>query len=491
MGIKSYLAFDLGAESGRAVLGTIDAGRLATREIRRFPNGPVDVRGRLRWDAPRLLAEMAAAVRECGALGARPSSLAIDTWGVDFGILGPGGDLAGLPICYRDPGLVGAMEDFFSRVPREKIYDLTGIQFLPFNSLFQLHAMAKEKPRPLESASALLFMPDLFSYLLTGTKVTEYTVASTSQLLNPRTGTWAGELLEAAEIPPNLLGDIVAPGTVIGPLLGRWHPETSMPGLEVVATAGHDTAAAVAAVPASGDGWAYISSGTWSLVGVELDGPFITRESLSGNFTNEGGVSGRIRFLKNVAGLWLLQQCRKKWSAEKAWSYGELTQMAASVPDFEAPLLNPDSPDFLNPPDMPAAIDAFCRRTGQVPPASTPIYVRSILDSLALKYRVVLELLEGIRRRPIRAVHIIGGGSRNGLLCRLTADALGVPVVAGPAEATSAGNILVQAMAAGDLADLEEIRDVSRLSVEPIRYEPRPSPRWDDAFRRFKSIASA
>jgi rhamnulokinase len=491
MGTKNYLAFDLGAESGRAVLGTLADGRLSTREIRRFPNGPVDIGGRLRWDVFRLLAEMTSAIRECAALGVRPVSVGIDTWGVDFGILGPGENLSGLPLCYRDPGLIGAMEDLLGRVPREKVYDLTGVQFLPFNSLYQLHALAGDKSRVLDSASSLLFMPDLFNFLLTGTGATEYTIASTSQLLDPRTRTWARELLTLSGIPSSILKDIIPPGTPLGPISSRWDTETLMPGLLVAATAGHDTAAAVAAVPAAGNDWVYISSGTWSLVGAEIDEPIITPESLAGNFTNEGGVGERIRFLKNVSGLWLLQQCRKKWSPEKTWTYDELTEMAASCPAFGAPLIDPDSPDFLNPPDMPGAIDAFCLRTGQSPPSGVGVYARCILDSLALKYRFVLERLERIRRRRAGVVHIIGGGSRNRLLCRLTADAMGIPVVAGPAEASAAGNILVQAMSAGDLADLEEIRAVSKRSFEPARYEAKPSSGWDDAYRRFRSILSA
>ncbi len=491
MTAESYLAIDLGAESGRAVLGTIAGGRLTTREIRRFPNGPVSIDGRLRWDVPRLLSEMTAAVRECASLGVRPSSLGIDTWGVDFGILGPDGGLTGLPVCYRDPGWIGAMEDYFGRVSKERVYELTGIQFLPFNSLFQLHAMARDNPSLLESASSLLFMPDLFNYLLTGRKTAEYTIASTSQFLDPRTGTWAGELLDASGIPQSILGGIIQPGTPLGPLSGRWAAETSMSGLTVVATAGHDTAAAVAAVPASGDDWAYISSGTWSLVGAEIDEAVISPESLGGNFTNEGGVGGKVRFLKNVAGLWLLQQCRRKWSSEKDWTYAELTDLAASRPDFEAPLIDPDSPDFLNPPDMPAAIDAFCRRTGQAPPSGVGGTARCILDSLALKYRYVLELMERIRRRPVRAVHIIGGGSRNALLCRLTAEATGLPVVAGPAEASSAGNILVQALAAGNIPGLAGIREVSRRSFNPARFESAASSAWDDAYRRFRLLLPA
>jgi rhamnulokinase len=490
MGTKNYLAFDLGAESGRAVLGTITDGGLAMSEIRRFPNGPVDREGRLRWDVFRLLTEMRAAIEDCARLGVRPASLAVDTWGVDFGLLRADGTLAGLPFAYRDPGLLGAMEETFRFVPRDRIYELTGLQFLPFNSLFQLRAMARDASSPLGAASDLLFMPDLLNYLLTGVKASEYTIASTSQCLNPRTRSWEFGLIEAVGAPPRIFRNLVEPGTPLGLVAGDPGKEPGA-GLQVVTTASHDTAAAVAAVPAEGDDWAYISSGTWSLVGVETSEPVITPESRDSNFTNEGGVGGRVRFLKNVAGLWLLQQCRRSWAGEREWTYAELTEKAASCRPFQAPLVDPDSLDFLNPPDMPAAIAGYCRRTGQNPPESVALFSRCILESLALKYRRVLEDLERIRRRPVRAIHIIGGGSRNALLCRLTADATGLPVVAGPAEASAAGNILVQAMAARDLAGLDGIRAVARRSFDLAFYEPRPSNGWDDAYVRFNAVLSA
>jgi len=486
MNARNYLAFDLGAESGRAVLGTIKDGKLAAREVRRFPNGPISVAGRLHWDVPRLLAEMRQALIECAGSGGL-ESIGVDTWGVDFGLIGRHGEMLGLPYSYRDPGIQTAMERYFDLVPREILYNLTGIQFMAFNSLFQLFSLVREGSPLLEAASDLLFMPDLFNYLLTGKKTTEATIASTSGFLNPRTQTWEKGLLEAMGVSSRILREILQPGTVIGPIERRLGKEMGLVGVPVTATAGHDTAAAVAAVPAEGGDWAYISSGTWSLVGVEVPGPIITSESRESNFTNEGGAGGRVRFLKNIAGLWLLQQCRKSWEKERKWTYGDLIDAAEAAPPFGA-LIDPDSPDFLNPPDMPEAIASFCLKSGQTPPETIGAYARSILESLALKCRHVLDELERIRKRPFRTIHIIGGGCQNALLCHLTADAAGLPVIAGPAEATSAGNILVQAMAAGRVRDLEEIRRITRRSFVLNAYEPRPSTSWDEAFRRFKQL---
>ena len=486
MNARNFLAFDLGAESGRAFLGTIENGKLAVREVRRFPNGPVSLAGRLHWDVPRLLDEMKQALKWCAESGAL-ESIGIDTWGVDFGLIGRKGEMLGLPYSYRDPGIQTAMERYFDLVPRQTLYDLTGIQFMAFNSLFQLYALAREGSPLLEAASDLLFMPDLFNYLFTGKKTTEATIASTSGFLNPRTGAWEKGLLEAMGVSSGILREIIQPGTIIGPIEKRLGKEMGLASVPVTATAGHDTAAAVAAVPAEGSDWAYISSGTWSLVGVEVPGPIITSESRESNFTNEGSVGGRTRFLKNIAGLWLLQQCRKIWEKERKWTYDELMAAAEAAPRFVA-LIDPDSPDFLNPPDMPEAIASFCLKTGQAPPDTIAAHARCILESLALKCRHVLEQLEQIRKRRFQTIHIIGGGSQNTLLCQLTADASGLSVVAGPVEATSAGNILVQAIAAGCVRDLEEVRLITRRSFVLNVYESRPSTAWDEAYRRFKPL---
>lgn len=483
-----FLAFDLGAESGRAIVGRLEGRRLSLREIRRFPNVPVSLAGHIHWNVPALLDEMKAAIGEVsGAFPSGLSGIGVDTWGVDFGLLARDGSLVGLPFCYRDRRNLGVMEEYFKLVPPEALYHATGIQFMPFNTLFQIYAMVRERSPQLDAASDLLFMPDLFNYLLTGRKAAEATIASTSQIMDPRSRSWNLGLFQAMGLSKAILQPIIEPGTVLGPLKDEVAAETGLAGVPVIATAGHDTAAAVAAAPAEGDRWAYISSGTWSLVGVEEKRPIITPEALTFNFTNEGGVAGTVRFLKNVTGLWLLQGCRKAWEKAKPLSYEKLTRAAAEATPFKV-LIDPDSPDFLNPPDMPRAIRAACRKTGQKPPSSRGSLVRSILESLALKSRLVIDRLGVLRGRPVEAVHIIGGGSRNDLLCQFTADATGLPVLAGPAEATSVGNILIQAMALGLLDTPADIRAVVRESFELRAFQPAGSSDWDQAYGRFLEI---
>lgn len=483
-----FLAFDLGAESGRALLGSLEARRLSVREIRRFPNTPLSLSGHIHWNVPALLDEMKTAMRDASAqVPDRLAGIGIDTWGVDFGLLDRDGSLIGLPFCYRDHRSLGAMEDYFKLVPPKDLYEATGIQFMPFNTLFQIYAMVRERSAQLAAAADLLFMPDLFNYLLTGRKAAEATIASTSQILDPRLKTWIPGLFQAMGLSKNLLQPIIDPGTVLGPLSAGIAEETGLAGVPVIATAGHDTASAVAAAPGDGDRWAYISSGTWSLVGTEENGPIITPEALAFNVTNEGGVGGTIRFLKNVSGLWLVQGCRRAWQESGPLTYEELARAASEAPAFQA-LIDPDSPDFLNPPDMPEAIRGYCRKTGQKPPDSRASMVRSILESLALKYRLVIERLRSIRGRPIETIHVIGGGSRNDLLCRFTADATGLPVLAGPAEATAIGNILVQALALGLVAAPADIRAIVRRSVELRAYEPCGAPGWEEAYGRFLEV---
>jgi rhamnulokinase len=491
-GPAHYLAFDLGAESGRAVLGTLDGARLAINEVRRFPNAPLPLAGHIHWNVYALFDEMKAAMRDAAAaIGARPTSLGVDTWGVDFGLLAKDGSLLGLPFCYRDHRNAGAMEDYFKLVPRAALYEATGIQFMPFNSLFQIYAMVRDRSPLLDAAADLLFMPDLFNFLLTGRKAAEYTIASTSQLLDPRTKTWIPGLFQAMGLSKRILQDIVEPGTVLGEVADEIAAATGFRHVPVVATASHDTAAAVAAVPAEGDGWAYISSGTWSLVGVEEKAPAISEKSLDANFTNEGGLGGTVRFLKNVSGLWLVQGCRKSWSAAAPVSYDDLVRAAAEAPPFAA-LIDPDDPAFLNPTDMPEALEDHCRRTGQKPPATRGSVVRSLLESLALKYRQVIDELRSVLGRPVDKIHVIGGGSRNALLCQLTADATSLPVVAGPAEATAVGNILVQALATGRVASPGEIRAIIRDSFELRAFMPSgPSAAWDAARERYRQIHKA
>jgi len=482
------LAFDLGAESGRAVLGTLDGKRLDVRELTRFPNGMVGLLGHLHWNVVQLFQEVKQGLRTCVAeVAAEPESVGLDTWGVDFGLLAPDGSLLGLPYGYRDARTNGVMDEFFQRVPRRRVYELTGIQFIQFNSLFQLFAMVRDRFPLLPLVSDVLFMPDLFNYLLTGVKKNEFTIATTSQLYNPVSRDWEEELFSALGISRAVMQEIVAPGTVIGTLDSEVRRETGIGAIPVIATASHDTAAAVAAAPAEGDGWAYISSGTWSLMGVESPVPIITDESLECNFTNEGGVGNTFRVLKNIMGLWLLRQCREAWASDRLYSYSELSEMALSAPPFKA-LVGPDDGSFLNPPDMPEAIRSFCRRAGHPAPETPAEFVRCVLESLALKYRLVLDQLRRIYPRPIDTIHIIGGGSRNEVLCQFTANATGVEVLAGPVEATAIGNLLVQALGLGHVSSLAEIRDIVRQSSSVVRYEPERTADWDRAYERFREL---
>lgn len=423
----------------------------------------------------------------CAQEGLEPRTIGIDTWGVDFALLDGEGSLLGLPFAYRDYASGEAMREFCERLPRERIYELTGIQFLPFNSLYQLYALSRREPTLLNEAHDLLFMPDLFDYLLTGEKATEFTFATTSQLFNPRKSDWEEELLRELHLSGELLQPIVRPGTRVGRVRAEISRETGLAELPVVAVASHDTSSAVAAVPAEGEDWAYISSGTWSLLGIETRVPIINDQALALNFTNEGGVGGTFRFLKNICGLWLLQACRTAWEEQGSFSYEDLIAGAESAPAFLW-LVDPDDPAFLNPGDMPLAIQDFCRETGQSVPESIPQHVRGILESLAFKYRFILGQLRQVSTRPIRRLHVIGGGSQNQLLNQFTANATGLEVVAGPVEATAIGNILVQAFSQGEDVSLERIRRVVKASFPLTRYFPRETECWDRVYPRFCSL---
>jgi rhamnulokinase len=485
----SYLAFDLGAESGRAILGTLgDDGRLRTRELHRFRNGPVETLGRLHWDVLGLWREILQGLRACSAAGCpSPRSVGVDTWGVDFGLLDERGGLLGTPMAYRDRRFPPAMESFLASFPRERLYELTGIQFLPFNSVFQLHALAREDGPALRQAASLLFMPDLFHAFLAGVRKTEATIASTTQMVNPRTGAWEPEIVRALGIRPEILPEIVPPGTVLGPLDPGVRAQTGFGPVPVVAVATHDTASAVAAVPAEGDDFAYLSSGTWSLLGIESREPVITEASREANLTNEGGIGGTFRVLRNLMGLWILQECRRAWSLDRAWSYAELAAAAEGAPPFRG-FIDPDRPEFLHPGDMSAAVEGFLRATGQPVPGDAGGVTRCILESLALSYRHALESLRKATGRAIRRLHVIGGGSQNDLLCRFTANAAGIPVLAGPAEATAMGNLLVQAMASGAIGCLRELRAVVRASFPVKTYDPVQTDAWDAAYGRFLGL---
>ena len=486
MSSSFFLAFDLGAASGRAVLGRLDSQHLSVKEIYRFPNGMIPVGKHLHWDIDRIFAEIGRGLEIC-ARETRIDSLAVDTWGVDFGLLSRDGTILGLPFAYRDPHTLGAMEEFFERIPRERIYALTGIQLLPLNSLFQLYVLKRDKPSLLDKASDLLFMPELLHYLLTGEKKTEFTFATTSQLYNPRSRAWEAELFDALGISESIMQEIVPPGSLIGKLEKNITRRLGWKDVPVIAVASHDTGSAVAAVPAQGEDWAYISSGTWSLMGVENRSPIIDDSALRLNFTNEGGVEGTFRFLKNITGLWLIQKCIDTWQQKREVSIETLLTKARDAKPFRF-FLNPDWEGFLNPADMPGAIRQYCARTGQKEPRSFPEYVRGICESLALTYRKVLDEIRQIRSSPINKIHIIGGGVKNRLLCQFTADATGLPVYAGPSEATAVGNIMIQALSKGCVRSLAQMREIIRNSFETVVYEPSQVQDWEAAFGHFKNI---
>ncbi len=484
----AFLALDLGAESGRAVLGRFDGGRMSLEEVHRFPNVPVKLIDGTHWDALRIFTEVKEGLKKAVGKTGQVDSLGVDSWGVDFGLLDADGSLVSNPYYYRDPRTEGTEERAFERMSREEIYDTTGIQFMPINTLNQL--LALERSPLMEAAQTLLMMPDLIGYWLTGEKAGEYTIASTSQLLDAGTGDWAWELLEKLHIPGGLFPEVRTPGTGSGPLLPDVAGETGAgEGTVVALVASHDTASAVVAVPAEGEDFAYISSGTWSLVGVELPRPVITEEGLGANFTNEGGFGGTTRFLKNVMGLWLLQECRRTWAREGSeYSYEKLAHLAEAVP-ADGPLVDPDHPMFLSPGDMPSRIRRFCEATGQERPEEPGVMTRCVLESLALKYRWVIEKAEEITGREVGVVHVVGGGVRNELLCQLTADATRRPVRTGPVEATALGNLMVQAYAGGHLSSLGEIRETVRRSVEVRDYEPRGDEnRWQEALEKLRGV---
>jgi rhamnulokinase len=482
---KKLLAFDLGAESGRGLLGLFDGQQVRLEVVHRFPNGAVRTLDSLHWDVLRLYSEMLIALRKCAAEQGGLDGVGVDTWGVDFALLGRGGTLLGNPRNYRDPHTEGVMEEAFRRVPRAEIFRRTGLQFMRFNSLFQLLAMQRDRSPLLDVAETLLMIPDLFNYFFTGIKVNEASDASTSQMYDPATRTWAHDLVAAFGLPARILGSLVPPGTVLGPLRSAVTAETGLGPVPVIAPATHDTGSAVAAVPAQGESWAYISSGTWSLMGAELPAPLINDQVAQYNFTNEGGVSGTTRFLKNIMGLWLVQECRRTWErAGQTYAYDELMRLAEAAPPFVS-VVDPDDPSFILPPSMPAALADFCRKTGQTPPAEPGAVIRCVLESLALRYRWVLERLEELLGRRLEVIHIVGGGCQNTLLCQLTADACNRPVLAGPVEATALGNVLVQAMGLGLVGSLAEARAVVRRSFEVRTYSPRNPEGWHAPYERF------
>ena len=491
MAEKAYLAIDMGASSGRHLIGRFDGRKLRLEEVHRFENGPVDLGGRLYWDLPGLWSRVRQGLAAAGAAQARDAivSVGVDTWGVDFGLLGRNEELLGNPCHYRDSRTNGMLERAFSIVPREEIFRHTGLQFMQFNTLYQLLAMKLGKSPLLDVAETILFMPDLMHWLLTGVKCNEMTEASTSQFYNPVKCGWATELLQKFGLPTNILGQIVQPGTNLGPLRGGLAAETGLRA-QVVLPGSHDTASAVMAVPAASKpgkrpDWCYISLGTWALMGIESPCPVIDDKVLQRNFTNEGGVGNTIRLLKNITGLWLVQECRRAWSqGARTWSWEDLNRLAAAAPPLVS-FINPDAVDFLSPENMPRAIGDFCAKAGQTVPQDEGAVLRCALDSIAMKFRHVLGMCEELAGGRIETIHIVGGGTQNRLLCQAAADASGRRVLAGPIEATAIGNIMVQAVADGAVGSIAEAREVIRRSFDLDEYEPKNTAAWDDAYPRF------
>ncbi len=482
-----FLAFDLGAESGRAILGSLENSQLKLEEIHRFVNRPVQVSGHIHWDVLRLFDDLKQGMAQAaGKANGRLLGIGVDTWGVDFGLIGRGNVLLGNPYAYRDKRMDGIMPRAFAFMPKKEIYARTGIQFLQFNSIFQLFALAQEKNPLLDVSERLLFMPDLFNLFMTGEACSEYSIASTSQLMHAAHKTWEPEIFSKLRLPMRIMPPVVQPGTVLGKLLPDIAAETGLGNVDVIAPACHDTASAVAAVPARGDNWAYLSSGTWSLMGIEAKEPIMNERSEQNNFTNEGGVDQTIRFLRNIAGLWLLQGCRRSWERQGLTvGYDDLLSAATKAKPFEC-IVNPDDAIFLNPPDMPTAIVEYCRGSQQAIPESKGEFVRCVLESLALKYRFIIDKISEMQSKPIEKLHIVGGGSQNDLLNQFAADATGLTVIAGPTEATAIGNILVQAIAKRELSSLEEGRQLVEKSFPLKTFEPQDHQAWSEVYERIK-----
>ena len=487
--MKHYLAIDLGASSGRAILGHYDGKTIRLEELHRFANGPLQVDNHIFWDIHTLFEEIKQGIQKAAATGLAIDGIGIDTWGVDICYLGADGKFVWLPWHYRDSRTDNAMEWAFQRIPKEEIYRETGIQFMSLNTVFQLAASLRDHEENLGKAEKLLFMPNALTYLLCGDATAEYSIATTSQLYNPTTRDWSWKIIDALGLKRSLFPAITPSCTVAGPLAPALQQELGCGPIPVILIGAHDTASAVAAVPAvDEDSWAYLSSGTWSLLGVELDQPLINDAALAANYTNEGGVGGKIRFLKNIMGLWLIQECRNQWRRDgRDFSFAELTKMAADAPAFTA-FVDPNAKLFEAPGDMPARIRQFCQETAQPVPETPGHIVRVALESLALKYRQTWRELEMLLGRSLHTLHLVGGGCQNALLNQFTANAIQAPVITGPVEATALGNILGQAIATGAIADLAEGRRISRDSSDTATYQPADAEAWQAAFDRYLDI---
>jgi rhamnulokinase len=487
---KYYFAVDLGATSGRTILGTLADGKLEQEELTRFPNNLIETGGHFYWDIYALYLEMIKGLQVVGKRGIEITSIGIDTWGVDFVFIGEDGAILRNPVAYRDPHTFEAMDDYLQHVlPKREVYDITGIQFMNFNSLFQFHAMHKAGNSAMQHCKKVLFIPDALSWMLTGEAVCEYTIASTSQMLDPRTGDLSEKLIESVGLTREHFGRMVQPGTKIGVLTEEVQKMTGLGPVPVIAVAGHDTGAAVAAVPAKDEQFAYLSSGTWSLMGIETKNAIISERSYELNFTNEGGIEGTTRFLKNICGMWLYERCRKEWPEEvRQLSHPELQGSAMQVEPFRS-IINPDDKAFANPSSMIGAIQQYCQQTGQAIPETPAEICRCIFDSLALRYRQVFQWLKEFADFDLNILHVIGGGSLNKYLTQFTADSLGTEVLAGPQECTAIGNIMLQAKASGDVADIWAMRRIIANSVEMVAYHPSgDKAAWDAAYEKYLHI---
>ncbi len=494
MAEQVYLAVDLGAESGRVIAGLFNGHEIHLEELHRFPNGPVEVAGTRRWDLIGLWKEIQTGLSAAAQrYGNRIISVGVDTWGVDYVLLTAKDQMLGQPYNYRDPRTDGILEHACTRVSRKDIFSATGLQFMPINTLYQVLSMQLKDPELLAMADKLLLIPDFFHWLLCGSKVVEFTNATTTQFFDPIRRNWAFDLLRKFEIPTKMLPEVVTPGTNLGKLRSDLAHSTGLGRIDVVAPPTHDTAAAVAAVPTDKTGsanWAYISSGTWSLIGVEIQQAILSDEALRQNVTNEGGIDGTYRLLKNVMGLWLVQQCRQSFIKNgNTFDYSQLTYLASQAEPFRS-FVQPNDPVFLNPDDMAAAIQSWCKTHKQPIPETEGQIVRCALESLALKYREILEGIEKLTGETIEVIHVVGGGCKNTLLNQFTANACGRPVIAGPTEATALGNVLIQARSAGKIGSLAEIRQVVRNSSELQTFEPQDIDSWDAAYRRYQSLPS-
>ena len=486
---KFFFAVDLGATSGRTIIGNISEGKLHLEEVTRFPNNLIEQGGHFYWDIHALYFEIIRGLKDVARRGLDITSIGIDTWGVDFVFIGSDGAILRNPRAYRDPITFEAMDDYLNHVvSRKDVYSITGIQFMNFNSIFQLHAMRRENNSAFINAQKILFIPDALSWMLTGEAVCEYTIASTSQLLDPRTKQLDERLLASLGLTRSKFGRMVQPGTKIGHLTEEVQRLTGLGAVPVIAVAGHDTGSAVAAVPAKDERFAYLSSGTWSLMGIETKDAVISDRSYELNFTNEGGIEGTTRFLKNICGMWLYERCRKEWPEEvRQLSHPELQGQAMNVEPFRS-LINPDDPMFANPSSMIDAIQAYCRQTQQPIPETPAEICRCIFDSLALRYRQVFSWLQEFAPFKLETLHIIGGGSLNKFLNQFTANSTGATVLAGPQECTAIGNVMLQAKAAGLVGDIWEMRAIIADSTEMMKYEPQDKATWDAAFDKYMNI---